>query len=85
MYSTAVVQTVNEHRTQSEGGATSSLASAPEPSTMSRSGAEALGAPFLQAQSEHPSDDPIEDTHVVLAGEDFVYVGVYDGHGGARL
>ena len=51
---------------------------------MSRSGAEALGAPFLQAQCEHPSNDPIEDTHVVLAGEDFVYVGVYDGHGGAQ-
>jgi hypothetical protein len=55
------------------------------------SGAQALGTDqdgqqimYLEAHAEHQSNDPIEDTHTVVCGDGFSYVGVYDGHGGAQ-
>lgn len=43
-----------------------------------------LAAPYLECHAEHQSNDPIEDTHTIVTGDDYVYVGVYDGHGGAQ-
>ena len=45
----------------------------------------ASAAPFLLSKVEHQSNDPIEDTHSIVTGEDFVYAGVYDGHGGKTV
>lgn len=35
-----------------------------------------LTAPYLECHAEHPSNDPIEDTHTIVTGDDYVYVGV---------
>lgn len=43
-----------------------------------------LGALYLESHAEHQSNEPIEDTHTIVTGEDFVYVGIYDGHGGPQ-
>ena len=38
--------------------------------------ASALGAPYAECHAEHQSNDPIEDTHTIVTGDDYVYVGV---------
>ena len=35
-----------------------------------------LALPYLESHAEHPSNDPIEDTHTIVTGDDYVYVGV---------
>lgn len=48
------------------------------------SGASVIEAQYFECHAEHQSNDPIEDTHTIVSGEDFVYSGIYDGHGGAQ-
>jgi len=49
---------------------------------MADAGDGAMSKFYTEDHYEHQSNDPIEDTHEIHYGEDFIYAGVYDGHGG---
>lgn len=51
----------------------------------SDAGSAAGSAPtFSITSANYDSNAPIEDTFVIEEGDDFIYAGVFDGHGGAQ-
>ena len=55
----------------------------PEPAAGSPGGVDMLGGqPYIASVATHASNDPNEDTHLVMTGRRHVYAAVHDGHGG---